>query len=266
MSVTRTFTVTVQSTGSGNKYFIDGVQQATIILAETGTYKFDQSDSSNSSHPFRFSTTSNGTHSGGSEYTTGVTTSGNAGDNGAYVQITVAASAPQLYYYCTNHSGMGGQADTVNPDTWGVLQWNQNSWGSQDDVTISMTGVSATATVGSVTPFASLGWGGKSWSSNEWGELPDNSVILTGLSVTSSIGILDAYAEQGWGRASWSSEIWGESYDPVVSLTGVSATSTLGDLAYAASTEGWGRLEWGSNDWDGAGITEKLTGFGLTSG
>ena len=49
MSVTKTFTVTVVSTDSGNKYFIDGVQQATINIAEGGTYKFDQSDSSNSS-------------------------------------------------------------------------------------------------------------------------------------------------------------------------------------------------------------------------
>ena len=67
MSVTRTFTVTVVSTDSGNKYFIDGVQQATVNLAEGFTYKFDQSDSSNSNHPLRFSTTSNGTHSGGSD-------------------------------------------------------------------------------------------------------------------------------------------------------------------------------------------------------
>ena len=34
MSVTRTFTVTVQSTGSGNKYFIDGVQTPTLTLGE----------------------------------------------------------------------------------------------------------------------------------------------------------------------------------------------------------------------------------------
>ena len=264
-SITRAYDVTVVSTGSGNKYFIDGVQQDTLYLGETGTYYFDQSDSSNSSHPFRFSTTSDGTHSGGDEYTTGVTTSGTPGQAGAYTQIIVADSAPTLYYYCTNHSGMGGTANTPGGNTWGVLQWNQNSWGSQDDVTISMTGVSATTSVGSVTPFASLGWGGKSWSSNEWGELPDNSVILTGLSVTSSVGILDAYAEQGWGRAAWSSEIWGESYDPVVSLTGVSATSTLGDLAYAASTSGWGRLEWGEADWDAAATTFIPTGLSVTS-
>jgi hypothetical protein len=101
MSVTRTFTVTVVSTGSGNKYFIDGVQQATLNLGEGGTYKFDQSDSSNGNHPLRFSTTSGGTHSGGDEYTTGVTTNGTPGQAGSYTQIVVAESAPTLYYYCT---------------------------------------------------------------------------------------------------------------------------------------------------------------------
>ena len=109
MSVTRTFTVTVVSTGSGNKYFIDGVQQATVNLAEGYTYKFDQSDSSNGTHPLRLSTTSNGTWGGGSEYTTGVTTNGTPGNAGAYTQITVASDAPStLYYYCSNHPAMGG--------------------------------------------------------------------------------------------------------------------------------------------------------------
>ena len=60
----------------------------------------------------RFSETSNGSHGGGSEYTTGVTTSGTPGNAGAFTQITVSASAPTLYYYCTQHSGMGGQVNT----------------------------------------------------------------------------------------------------------------------------------------------------------
>ena len=111
------FAVTVVD-DSGNKYFLDGSNQtgSAITLTEGSTYRFDQSHSSNANHPLRFSATSDGTHNSGppqgTEYTTGVTTSGTPGSSGAYTQITVAVGAPTLYYYCTNHSGMGGQADT----------------------------------------------------------------------------------------------------------------------------------------------------------
>ena len=110
-TTTTSIAVTVVSSG-GNKYALDGVTQDTVTLIEGATYKFDQSDSSNSGHPLRFSTTSDGTHGSGSEYTTGVTTVGTPGSSGAYTQITVAVGAPTLYYYCSSHSGMGGTANT----------------------------------------------------------------------------------------------------------------------------------------------------------
>jgi|13_taG_2_1085334.scaffolds.fasta_scaffold02972_3 hypothetical protein len=111
-TATTTFAVTVANPGSGNKYYIDGSVQATVSLSEGRTYKFDQSDGTNGNHPLRFSTTSDGSHGGGSEYTTGVTVVGVPGNSGAYTQIVVAIGAPTLYYYCTNHSGMGGTANT----------------------------------------------------------------------------------------------------------------------------------------------------------
>ena len=64
------YTISVQSVGGQNKYFVNGVQQQTLELLEGNTYIFSYP----SAHPFRFSTTSNGTHGGGTEYTTGVTT------------------------------------------------------------------------------------------------------------------------------------------------------------------------------------------------
>jgi len=114
VNVTASTIVTVASAGygGGNKYYFDGTEAPTVNLSEGSTYLFDQSHSSNSGHPLRFSTTSDGIHNSGVQYTTGVTTVGTPGNAGAYTQIVVASGAPTLYYYCTNHSGMGGQANT----------------------------------------------------------------------------------------------------------------------------------------------------------
>ena len=225
MSLIRTFTVTVANPGAGNRYYIDGNLQETVNLAEGYTYKFDQSDSSNGTHPLRFSTTSNGTHNGGSEYTTGVTTSGTPGNAGAYTQIVVAASAPQLYYYCTNHSGMGGQANTVEPDSWGMLTWGLFSFGQQDTL----------------------------------------NVPLTGVTMSTEVGSLIAASEQGWGRNTWSQATWGESYSPVVSLTGLSMASELGELPYAQSEEGWGRDEWSIGNWGQNTTTVSIDGLSMSA-
>ena len=100
--------VTVQNVSGSNKYFIDGVQQATLNLYEGHTYKFDQSDNSNSGHPLRFYLDANKS----SAYTTGVTTSGTPGSSGAYTQIVVASAAPTLHYQCSAHAAMGGVANT----------------------------------------------------------------------------------------------------------------------------------------------------------
>ena len=121
-----TYTVKVVS-DSGNKYRFDdfGTSAVTLDLQEGGTYTFDLSDSSNNGHPMKFSTTSNGSHGGGSTYSTGVVyqLDGASVTESNYVSnfnsassrkiiITVAASAPTLYYFCHYHSGMGGQANT----------------------------------------------------------------------------------------------------------------------------------------------------------
>ena len=119
-------TVTVSSVGGSNKYFIDGVQQDTLDLYEGNTYIFNYP----SAHPFKFSTTSNGTHASGSEYTTGVTH-----NSSTQVTIVVASGAPTLYYYCSSHSAMGGQANTPTPANNAVQYITTNQ--GQDNITES---------------------------------------------------------------------------------------------------------------------------------
>ena len=117
----KTYTVTVVS-DSGNKYRFDGfgTSAVTLDLAEGGTYIFNMDDSSNASHPFSIGTAANGT-----VYTSGITyfldgvsktyseyTSGFSAASTRRLHITVPASAPVLYYWCSVHSGMGGQINT----------------------------------------------------------------------------------------------------------------------------------------------------------
>ena len=91
---------TIVNNGAGNKYSFLGDSQKHLDLYNNSTYDF----SFPTSHPLKFSTTSDGTHGGGSEYTTGVTQgSGNT-------RIVMSGSTPTtLYYYCQYHSGMGGK-------------------------------------------------------------------------------------------------------------------------------------------------------------
>lgn len=121
-TITYTVTVAAASSGSGNRFYINGAENPTIDIegetAFTGaTYRFDQSDSSNTGHPFRFSQYSDGTHGGYSEHSAdpNVTVVGTAGQAGAYVEIEAAPIyvGLALYYYCSNHSGMGNKINTI---------------------------------------------------------------------------------------------------------------------------------------------------------
>ena len=140
----KTFTVTVASkdathryngSGSSNGYKIDGKFAPFITLTPGRTYKFDQSDSSNSGHPLRFYLESDKT----TAYTTNVTTNGTPGSSGAYTQIAIVDNTPMvLHYQCSAHGLMGNavqtNSSTANIGTLASLTVSGN---------ISMTGTGA---------------------------------------------------------------------------------------------------------------------------
>ena len=75
--------------------------------------------------------------------------------------------------------------------------WSTGRWGTTDAIT-SGWGADAWSTGGS------------------WGKATDELVSLTGVSATFSLGELISGSNTGWGRDVWSEEPWGESFDPVV--------------------------------------------------
>ena len=108
-SVAKTYAVTV----AGGVFYLDGVAQPVITLTRGVTYTFTQSDGTNNNHPIAFK------DSGGSSYTTGVTSSGTPGTSGANTVLVLAANAPVagLRYYCTVHgNGMGNTINVVDDD------------------------------------------------------------------------------------------------------------------------------------------------------
>ena len=105
--------ITVRETGGGaygnvsRDYVVQnsssaGVANKTLTL-NAGTYVFDQSGSTNATHPLRISTTNDGTHGGGSEYTTGVTVTGTPGTDGKTTIVINAQTPTTLYSVSYTH-------------------------------------------------------------------------------------------------------------------------------------------------------------------
>jgi hypothetical protein len=108
--------------------------------------------------------------------------------------------------------------------------WSQGLWGEQDSNTITLTGISASTSLGSSSAFAAQGWGRDQWGEEPWGESFDPVVSPTGFGLTVSLGTTEESNQTGWGRLSWNTADWGEGRDETISLTGIQATSSLGNI------------------------------------
>ena len=187
---TKTLTVTVASktgahryngSGSSSGYKIGGKESPFITLTPGRTYKFDQADNSNSGHPLRFYLEADKT----TAYTTGVTTNGTAGSSGAYTQIVVSDSTPQvLHYQCSAHSLMGNAVQT-NSNVSAKLATARTINGTSFDGSANVT---VTAAAGTLTG-ATLASGVTASSLTSVGTL--SSLTVSGNILMSGTGVLD---------------------------------------------------------------------------
>jgi len=307
-----TYTVTVASGnlyggGTGNVFYLDGARNSTgpgtVNWVNGGTLRFEQSDASNNNHPLVFSTntsTSGIISSGITYYLDGAsnqanytnTTTFNAATT-RYVEVT-PSSQTDFYYLCYVHGiGMGGIFD-ITANTWGALSWGQGQWAAQGDVDVSLSGISATYSIGSATAEAiiQIGWGGDTWGENEWGDLSGSQPTITGIQATFSLGSLQSVSGNALVEPTGiqSTSTIGDAVggtSALVSVTGslesmgvgqvqvgigaiisgISMTSTIGAATVDETTltgEGWGRGEWGEFAW-GDNFSVQVTGQSLTS-
>ena len=152
-------------TGAGGTYGLRRSNTLTLFLDRT--YRFFVQDSSMSGVGFGLSTTINGTFGidqtagtsdDGTEYTTGKTTSGTAGQAGAYIQYDMSQNGggtATYYYFDTNDGTLGGSDQSLqlsvdySYDTIYVYDVVGTLTNNSDSITLGQTTFTLTANAGS---------------------------------------------------------------------------------------------------------------------
>jgi hypothetical protein len=113
-------------------------------------------------------------------------------------------------------------------NTWGNLTWGFNQWNDLSNVSLSVTGIPVSATLGDETTAGEInsGWGRITWGNNGWGI--QGTVEATGNSLSTNLNsvTVDAEINIGWGSDTWGTETWGSS-GLLVDVTGIGLTATL---------------------------------------
>ena len=196
-------------TGSSNGYVLNGVESPFLTLTPGRTYKFDQSDTSNSGHPLRlYRDVDKNT-----QYSTNVTTVGTPGNSGAYTQIVVGDTTPTvLHYQCSAHVKMGNSLQT-------------NSEGSSTDASAGSYGdarYSPQITVdasGRITNITEV----EIFSSGLGADLDLNSNDITGTGNINITGIITAS-----GNINANGDVVGDNSTNISGINSVTATSFHG--------------------------------------
>jgi len=141
--------------------------------------------------------------------------------------------------------------------TWGNNTWGSNEW--QDDVIlISPTGLSTTASVGTVEAFNTKGWGRDDFGNGAWGV--EYSVALSGQQADTTLGTavhgigvpLEMIPNPPTGdqlRKIMRGQVGEVTIGIGAELTGVQSDFATPTLSYAGTLVGWGRDGWNDNSW-----------------
>ena len=190
------FTVTVSSKtsahpysgdGSGNAYFINGIESPAITLHGVDSttsnseyhYRFTLSSSDMTSHPFRLYLDAAKT----TPYTTGVTTTS------TYLQIAVTKDTPKiLYYQCSSHGYMGNYAIVLGSTNFADGNITNVGDISLDSISPDGTDINVAVSDNSATAFT-IKQGSDNYLVVDTGNSGESVAIGTGVSGTAvSIG------------------------------------------------------------------------------
>ena len=190
------FTVTVSSKtsahpysgdGSGNAYFINGIESPAITLHGVDSttsnseyhYRFTLSSSDMTSHPFRLYLDAAKT----TPYTTGVTTTS------TYLQIAVTKDTPKiLYYQCSSHGYMGNYAIVLGSTNFADGNITNVGDISLDSISPDGTDINVAVSDNSATAFT-IKQGADNYLVVDTGNSGESVAIGTGVSGTAvSIG------------------------------------------------------------------------------
>ena len=175
--------------------------------------------------------------------------------------------------------------------TWSAGFWGQNQWNDLADPTFTVTGVAATATLGTTTEISgeiNNGWGRANWGDFAWGIAAN--LIATGnaatmnlgsstasIDVTPTIGNFNITGAVGSVTTTSIVEVFPTGFaltstlanvdaGPDAMATGNAATMSLGTID-AFNQTGWGRQGWNVNAWgvEGQFATAIPTGIAMTA-
>jgi hypothetical protein len=275
------FTVTVPG-GTGGGYYINGIQKPIVPVVTGGTFRFNQNDASNATHPLALSTTTSTAGritTGVVYYLDGITTQADYYNTSLfnastvrYIEITVSQTT-DFFYICNVHGGGMGNSMDVTFNTWSALNWGNGGWNEQNNSELDLTGLQISTEEGDVYSGQLGGWGQFTWGFGEWGDQINPNVDVTGLQLNTSIGNENAFTNAS---VNLSTNLISSTTNTVILTAGtlVEPTFVLANTSVAnvfagenviieVTTPGtdttWGINSWGSGAWNKiAGVDSQI--------